>query len=232
MRNPLPVLACLVVLAVHSPPAAGQPWDPGALLDRADLDSVRLGTFGGFGPSADVKGTPKDDDGFPIVRGRLGGGDYSSGTLDYRFLNSGSLSTSGTSTLLPPFANGALFATTFESGGFRSGRWMQALLYEPDQVKKSTSPSGSKLILKQKGSLGFRVGSFSGTGFNASVNTVFKAPGCKAQANFATKTKAKTGVYKFKVRCGNRTPEEQFVRVQLEALFGKPRGGFDLQRVD
>jgi hypothetical protein len=130
---------------------------------------------------------------------------------------------------MPPFANGALVHVTSTYSSAK-GDFVQALLYQPDQVKRSTSSSGSKLLIKQKGSVGFRIGTWDGTGGDSNLHTVIQAPGCKGQASFVTKTKAKSSVYKFKMSCGKKDPKDQQVRDALEAFFGTPRNSFSLFR--
>ena len=103
---------------------------------------------------------------------------------------------------------------------------LKALLYQPDQVKRSTTNSASKLLLKQKGSVGFRIG--NGSFISSSSVSSFQAPGCKAQANFSTTTKTKSSLHKFKVSCGNQDSPEQQVRDALSGVFGKKRNGLSL----
>ncbi len=222
-------LALLVAVVFWAVPVQAQRWAPGALLDREDLDTdgrLFASASGAWGITASVKGV-KNAAGVQTsyIAGGIAGGDPGRYPGAW-FLGDSPSSRYYPSTLMPPFAHGSVLHQKGVSPA--TGIFVKALLYQPDQVKRITTASGSKLLLKQKGSVAFRTGNWS----NDTPSTVssFQAPACRAQANFSRKNKDGANLYRFKVTCGSQGSPEQQVRDALAGVFGENRNGFSVVR--
>ncbi len=151
--------------------------------------------------------------------------------IDSRYPNSGSSPrwTSGDlpGTLLPAFASGGL--ALVQSTSPYSGIFLQALLYEPDQVKRKTTAKQSSIKLKQNGSIAIRRGTFFST-YQASSVSVLALPDCKAQADIKLSEVSLVANYKMKLRCSGKSTEVESLKQDLAEFFGgKPKNGFDLK---
>ncbi len=236
------VLLALLVSGLVAPQARAIDV-PGLGLDNPGLPDLRFGGSYGFGRKVDVKGAnnPKESYGVTAVsqfRGRLLGGVIEGP----QFLNyaipttvSGTTATSYTglsSTLVPVFALGAVAHATNTSFG-TYGPFLQATIYEPDQVKRKGGKK-PRVQLKQNSYLAFRWGQFSGSGLGGLKNLSggLVVPDCKGQADFRqapTKNPATVKLSgKMKVKCSGKSAEVQEIKGLLQNIFGKSRSGFDL----
>ncbi len=238
------LLAALVLAAV---PGAAQAIDvPGLGLDNPALEDVHFDASGFFGRIARVKGV---DNAFDYEPGR----DYAFGymkagqlpRLPHRYVfytfptefGSHTPSTSKLSqTLVPIFAHGMVGKVDLETGigPNRFGPFLQAIVYEPDQIKRKGAPGEkTRLQFKQKSWVAVRLGRFNGSGHPFGITSLsggLQIEGCRAQVdlrNDPSKT-APTGTAKMKVKCSGKGNEVQRVRNKLEEILGKAKSGFDL----
>jgi hypothetical protein len=224
-------IATLIVAAL---PGAAQAVDvPGLGLDQPGLDDLRFGRYG-LGETALVKGGPNGNATSELV-GRLGAGHMprsSPRQLGYGFPHTSNDNRNTAysflnATLIPVFAKGAVGHAT--SGG-SSGPFVQAVIYEPDQVKrKGADGAKSRLQIKQKSYVAVRFGRFKGTAGADSVSGGFQVEACKAQVDVKNDPKkSPPGTAKMKFKCSGNSGDVQRIKQALDAIFGKPKNGFDL----
>ncbi len=137
-----------------------------------------------------------------------------------------------TSTLLPAFAAGAIVHATSSNV---AGPFLQAVLYEPDSVKRTGSNARkSRTLIKQKSYLAFRFGQFAGSGFGgifgSSVSGGVVLKECKGQLDLRRDAAKGTESARMKVRCSGKSPEVEAVKGRIGTILGKPKNGFDLSR--
>jgi hypothetical protein len=211
---------------------------PGLGLDNPGLTDGGFGNYAGLGSAAAVKGAKTGSEISDVI-GRLRGGQlaHTPRHLDYRFPTfSGAVPISGSqldATLVPPFALGAVGHVTYvePSGSYRrQGPFVQAIVYEPDQVKRKAGPgTKSRLQLKQKSHLAFRFGQFGGTG---NGYPIFLSRGVQirdCRALFDVKVDpGKGGTAKMKVKCSGKSAGVEDLKNRLGLILGKKKSGFDL----
>jgi hypothetical protein len=232
------LLFSLALAALLQPVSAGAQVLQGLAIDHPDLRDVYVGCPACSntaipGSHVDIKGAANGN-AVGDVQGRFQGGVVQAQPRVNFFINSvyphpsrtGWDSSEVPGTLAPPFASGALFLLTATSP--RSGPFLQALLYEPDQVKRKTSAKQSSITLKQKGSVAIRQGHASSS-YNGTSVTTTKIPDCKAQATIKFAEADFTATYKMKLRCSGKSAEVADLKQDLAQYFGgKAKNGFDL----
>jgi hypothetical protein len=232
--------AGIAVLALASSSAADFAV-PGLSLDREDLadldikcdDFIDCGSdlrALRLGAPAQVKGAKEPNASVAPVSDILGrfkgvvapgnlfpspiGGPYSSVSFS-----------GGPGTLIPPMASGFIRHITNVPSVY-VGVYVQALLYEPDQVKRKETSKESRALLKQKSHVGFRWGTTSnGLPGKTSFDTIKK---CKAQAEIRQKKADLGKTYKMKVRCSGNDPDVAAIKARVADILGKKASGFDL----
>ncbi len=232
----------LLLFAVGLPSGASAQLDvPGLALDHPELSDLQVGVsygssgspYGHLGAPASVRGVKPAGTG--TVVGHLKAGQvpktsyllfpalptspYGGNTAKEYYLP----------TLMPPFAAGAV--GQLPSTG--SGPFVQAILYEPDQVKRTGRPAArSKLLLKQKSYLAFRLGQFTSGGVPNPISGAVVVPSCKATAVLrrdAADLDGDNTQATMKVACGGSSTQAQRIKDALEVVFGKPAKGFKLE---
>ncbi len=133
----------------------------------------------------------------------------------------------GPGTLIPPLASGFVRHIT-DVPSVYIGNFVQALLYEPDQIKRKETRKESRALLKQKSHVAFRWGQTSAGRATSSPDFAFVEK-CKAQAEIRQRKSDDSKTYKFKLRCSGNDKSVSEIKDQLELLFGKRRSGFDLE---
>ncbi len=222
----LALVAALIPSGVHAIDV------PGLGLDHPGLEDHFFGFYGDLGRYAYVKGAPTGS----APSGLLGHLKVvqmprAAYALSYGWpwASSDILS----STLVPVFAAGAVGHNT-GGGGYLRGPFAQAILYEPDHVKRKGGPGEkSRLQLKQKSYLAFRFGQFAGTGGGVAdtISATVVLESCKAQVDSRNDPSkpAPTGSARMKVKCSGKGAPVQSVRDRLGAIFGKSKSGFEVR---
>jgi hypothetical protein len=229
----------ILALLIAALPGSSQAVDiPGMGLNHPGLDDFSFGQ-NGPGRVVSVKGQkdPKYANTTSHVRGFLKAGVpespaklYATFPTSYGNTGTGSPPTL-TNTLIPTHAAGiAGHITNTSSGGI--GPMLQAIIYEPDQVKRKGSGrdgAKSRLQIKQKSHVAFRFGRFRGTFEIPMVSGGITAEKCKAQVDIKRDpNKSPPGRSKFKVKCSGSDPEVMRIKARLLEIFKKNRSGFDL----
>ena len=207
-------LATLVLATLLYAPAAGAPVFHGLGLDHPGLTDVFVGCpacadTAAIGVTASVKGAQNGSNPGSVI-GRFQGGvvpnqarvSFYIGSANPNSSNTGWTSGDSPGTLAPPFASGALFRV-YNTGPL-TGPFLQALLYEPDQVTRKTSANKSSIKLKQNGSVAIRQGSVYSSYFASGVS-VTKIQDCKAQAEIKFSESEGSAKYKMKLRCSGKS---------------------------
>jgi hypothetical protein len=219
----------LAPTAAHAQLAA-----PGLGLNRPDLYDEWWDLDGPLGYPVGVKGAPKTSGGLPALDGFLRGavhpnvdtGGASGTTPPWQTAYDGPVSISSlglSQTLVPPYASGVVMAAA------STGPGIQAMLFEPDDVKRKLTKKGSSTQLKQKDQVGFRfLNKTSPSSYSPYPR--FTASGCKAQVKFETALDWNSGRGRMKVKCSNKSDNAEDVLGRLEEIFGKKRSGFDLDQ--
>lgn len=230
------------VLLIAALPGVAHAVDaPGLGLDNPGLQDLDLGRYG-LGFVASVKGarlasSPASSDVAGAIKiGKLDDPRNLYVGFPSPYGNAPTFAAGLSSTLVPPFAAGAVLHAT--NGPATQGPFVQAIIYEPDEVKrKGASGEKSRIQLKQKSYVAIRFGRFGGTGLNYIPNptTIFgglQVEACRAQAEITNNPKKTPPIAaKFKVKCSGKSTEVQRVKAALEAVLGKAKSGFDLKAV-
>ncbi len=226
-----PHLAFLLCALLLPSAATAQIAAPGLGLDRPDVDDVFL-TGLAAGPPAfyigvAIPGYYAYVDGPQVLQifqgGVMANGAGAGAALTFPIATSLQTQNVLTNTLLPPFATGAL-------AGFDGSTVLvvSAFIFEPDQVKRSQSSKGGRVKLKQKDSVGFRVGRF-GVGtylLYSTASTDFFNPGpvqgCKGAADIRA-----TDPPRVKMQVSCRGAAGKVLKESIARELGL-RGGFKL----
>ncbi len=231
--------ALLLGLLVSLPCGGAHAFDlPGLGLDNPGLADLSFGNYQGFGAVAAVKGARTGYLTSEVI-GRLRAGQFpaTGRPLDYRFPTySGAVPLGSTSqlsdTLVPPFALGVVgLVTYFDTNiGRMFGPFVQAVVYEPDQVKRKGGPGEkARLQMKQNDYLAFRFGQFRGTGFGypQTLSRGIQIADCKAQVDIKSDP-IKDAPAKMKVKCSGKSAAVEDLKNRLGLILGKPKSGFSL----
>jgi hypothetical protein len=230
-------LALALCAALILVPAAARALDvPGLGLDREDLEDLYVGRYG-LGAPAIVKGAPNGWE-TGSVRGAVKGGQLPRTDFSlYNAFPAGSTASYDTSshassvivTLAPAFAAGVIGRV--DSASKHSGRFVQAIIYEPDRVKRSTQAGGrTRIQIAQRSHLAFRFGQFQGTGFRPGrIAGGLLARGCKAAVDLRRDSRKEPDTrIRMKVRCRGGEAKTQRVKDEVNAILGRNGNGFDV----
>ncbi len=231
------VIRVLAILALACAPTLARAVVdvPGAALDNPGVQDLHVGFYYRLGRVAEVKGAPPPNS-VSDVRGNIKGGFVNQGVqwdTVFPYFVPPEPSPIGALALPLPVAQGAVgINTTALNPG--DGLFLQAIIYEPDQVRrKGDGTKSAQVKIQQKKHVAVRWGRFLGSGQNISqeqsIGGGTRYEDCRAQLDLKRRAnKTPDTVARFKFKCSGNSPEVQQIKMLLTTIFGKSRNGFDL----
>ncbi len=221
------LLAILSLIALPGLAAAQSQY-----LPAVDLDNPELGDFA-FGNSyrgvvGEVKGEPNGTDQGEWI-GNLGASIGRDGPDRIYYGFPALLSKDASSWLVPSWAKGAVGVRT--SPTFLVGPFVQAIIYEPDRVKRTKGfQTKGKATLKQNSWVAVRWGIFSGDSRTSAISGAARYEACKASFDLKfSPQKTPPAQARMKFKCSGNDPATKEIKDVLEGLFAKRTSGFEVR---